>query len=220
MNPEHIISLLISLHFEHCFNPYVDSCPVHDGKDAPLKRRGILLDLLRAATAKSNLSLWIGRDLGYRGGRRTGMALTDDLNFEAHGRRWDLNLVRPTHGSPCAERTATVIWELLSKIDSPVFLWNVFPLHPYVGGSPFSNRSHNAAERQAGEKILSELIQLLRPARIVAIGNDAAASAQRVVSDISIVHVRHPSYGGQTEFSNSIRSLYGIDDIPLQSNLF
>jgi|SRR6266853_4442457 len=64
----------------------------------------------------------------------------------------------------------------IEAIDSPIFLWNVFPLHPRESGEPFSNRSHNAAERHIGEELLAELIRLVRPRRLFAIGNDAARS--------------------------------------------
>lgn len=213
MSVDKIINSLSSLHFDNCFNPYVDCCPVNDHKDSPLERRRILLHILRAASLRSDLSFWIGRDLGYRGGRRTGMALTDDINFYAHGKRWNLDLVRPTHGTLCAERTASVIWDQLSQIDqakSPVFLWNVFPLHPYEEGSPFTNRPHNAYERRAGEQILLDLISFLKPTRLIAIGNDAFASVRRIAENVPIVHVRHPSYGGQADFTRSIRDLYNL----------
>jgi hypothetical protein len=222
MIAEEIINSLLLLNFKNCFNPYVDFCPTYDSEDAPLKRRGMLLRILNKACMSKDLSLWIGRDLGYRGGRRTGMALTDDINFHSHGKRWDLDLVRPTHGVPCSERTATVIWDQLSMIDkekNPIFLWNVFPLHPFEEGFPFTNRSHNALERRAGEQVLMQLFELLNPTRIVAIGNDAAASVHRIAPDLPTVHVRHPSYGGQTDFTRAIRKLYKLDQTE-QSCLF
>jgi uracil-DNA glycosylase len=87
-------------------------------------------------------------------------------------------------------------------------LWNVFPLHPHEAGEPFSNRSHNARERAAGEDVLAELIELLAPKRIIAIGNDAARSAGRVSPNKEAIQVRHPSYGGQTEFLAQMKTLY------------
>jgi uracil-DNA glycosylase len=79
-------------------------------------------------------------------------------------------------------------------------LWNVFPLHPHETADQFSNRTHNARERRAGEEVLSELIRLLRPRRLIAIGNDAASAAQRLADNREVVQVRHPSYGGQAIF--------------------
>ena len=47
-------------------------------------------------------AIWVGRDLGYRGGRRTGLALTDDVYFADHLERWGLDVQRPTYGKPVA----------------------------------------------------------------------------------------------------------------------
>ena len=76
---------------------------------------------MRPCRSKSN-SIWIARDLGYRGGRRTGLALTDDVHISAHAKRWDVSVERPTKGAPIAERTAAVIATVLQEIDAPVFL--------------------------------------------------------------------------------------------------
>ena len=131
-----------------------------------------------------------------------------------HAKRWELDIIieRPTIGAAVAERTAAVIWEILEGIDARIFLWNVFPLHPHEPNDPFTNRQHNANERRAGESIMNQLIQLLRPARIVAIGNDAAAAIRRTNDSIPVISVRHPSYGGQTQFQEQISALYGCSE--------
>lgn len=208
MKSAQFVSALRALSFQDTFNPYANRCSVHDKADAPEKRAEALTCMLNAATECEVDSIWIGRDLGHRGGRRTGLALTDDLHMAAHAARWGVTLDRPTKGRPVAERTAAVIWSVLVEIEIPIFLWNVFPLHPHEPDDPFSNRAHNARERAAGEELLTELIILLRPKRIIAVGNDAAKSLYRVAPDKKISQVRHPSYGGQNEFLGQVRSLY------------
>ena len=217
MTPEKFVDLLVEINFQDAFNPYRDYCPVHDLENAPRLRREALLEILKAAASTEVDALWIGRDLGYRGGRRTGLALTDDVHIQDHAARWGVKVTRPTHGVAIAERTAAVIWEMLSHIKSPIFLWNVFPLHPHEVKHPFSNRSHNAEERDAGEQLLCSLIALLKPRRVVAIGNDAGRSADRCMKLQPIIRVRHPSYGGQTQFVKEIENLYEIQVI--QGNL-
>lgn len=210
MKPDDFVNALCTLKFAHTFNPYADRCPVHDAPKAPEIRALVLQTILNAAVKVEIDAIWIGRDLGYRGGRRTGLALTDDVHIQAHAARWGISAERPTKGQAVAERTAAVIWEVLARIETPVFLWNVFPLHPHEFNDPFTNRSHNPQERRAGEQLLLQLIRLLQPRRLIAIGNDAAHAASRIPGIHEIVQVRHPSYGGQTQFLRQMHELYGL----------
>ena len=202
------VESLSELEFENTFNPYSNQCDVHDLYSAPHSRKQTLLSMLVATTQREVDSLWIGRDLGYRGGRRTGLAFTDDVNVQAHTGRWGLSVQRATRGDVVVEQTAAVIWRVLSQVKEPVFLWNVFPLHPHKPGNPFSNRSHNSRERRAGEELLSQLIALLRPRRLVAIGNDAGQTTRRLCNRHKVIQVRHPSHGGQTRFLTQMNELY------------
>ena len=210
MTPQEFVTSLAGLKFDNVFNPYSDRCAVHDVGDAPFRRAQTLLELLEAAAETGIDSLWIGRDLGHRGGRRTGLALTDDVHLAIHATRWNVSVQRATTGSMVAERTAAVIWSMLSLVSAPVFLWNVFPLHPHEAEDPFSNRSHKPHERSVGEQLLAELIIMLRPQRLVAIGNDAAKTASRLAVSEEIVKVRHPSYGGQRDFIRQVSCLYEL----------
>jgi hypothetical protein len=63
-----------------------------------------------------------------------------------------------------------------------------------------------------GEEILWELILLLKPRRLVAIGKDAEGALSRFRNGLELAEVRHPSYGGQTDFFKQMRQLYGRSD--------
>jgi hypothetical protein len=210
MTPIQFVSELASVRFVDAFNPYSDRCPIHDLDDAPARRSELLAQILEVAASAPVDAIWVGRDLGFRGGRRTGMALTDDVHFHDHLARWGISRSRPTAGAAVSERTATVIWEMLERIEMPVFLWNVFPLHPHVTDDPFTNRAHIAKERKTGTEILEQLIQMLRPKRLIAVGNDADKVLHKVAGGGCVVKVRHPSYGGQVEFAQQIRGLYNV----------
>ena len=210
MTPVDIINALTELKFNCAFNPYSNRCKVYDRKDAAKRRCDSLLAILEEAITREIDSLWIGRDLGYRGGRRTGLALTDDAHLHKHGERWGVAIEKPTKGEVVTERTASVIWGMLDRISAPVFLWNVFPLHPHNAREPFSNRTHNSQERRAGEEILHQLILLLEPRRLVPVGTVAASVAHHLRENQEVCQVRHPSYGGQNEFIAQISELYGV----------
>lgn len=210
MKPQDFVTSVAALRFEHTFNPYSCRCAVYDRADAPNRRSLMLTRLIEAALTTNIDAIWIGRDLGYRGGRRTGLAFTDDIHIGAHAARWGLPAHRPTKGEAVSERTAANIWRVLANIHAPVFLWNVFPLHPHEPNDPFSNRRHNSRERRAGEEILFQLVVLLEPKRLIAVGNDAAITARRLVKDKEVVQVRHPSYGGQREFVRQVSELYDL----------
>lgn len=209
-NAEEFVELVAALRFDDAFNPYSDLCSDFDRPDAASIRRHNLISVLRAAIDRGVDSIWVARDLGYRGGRRTGLALTDEVHLGAHA---DLlgtpPLARSTNGPVMAERTATVIWQMLVSIKQPVFLWNVFPLHPHAAGDPMSNRCHTRGERLACRHIMVGLIQMLSPSRVLAIGRDA----QLALEDLGVKaeKVRHPSYGGQAEFMAGVSTHYGLN---------
>ncbi|GAA6167883.1 uracil-DNA glycosylase [Sessilibacter corallicola] len=212
MTVNQFVKKLRQLHFENSFNPYSQRCDIYDYHNAPQKRRKLLKQVLDIASEQGVDSIWIGRDLGYRGGRRTGLPMTDDTHFELNLNKWGINAERTTKGKEISERTSTIIWDQLKKIDVPVFIWNVFPLHPHEPNQPLTNRAHNAKERDAGIEILNDLIELLKPKRLIAIGNDAENALKKLNADVPVIKVRHPSYGGQNIFIEQVKELYLLQD--------
>ena len=211
MEPVQFVEQLKAVASPNAFNPYSDHCCIYDVEGAAEIRSNMLLSLLRVAVTRSVDSIWIGQELGYRSGRRTGLAFTDDEHLKAHVGRWELPDDRPTTGGIRKERSAGAIWGVLGQISENVFLWNVFPLHSHDPGDPFSNRKHNASERRIGEGFLAELICMLQPNRLVAIGRKAQKSAHRVSCGHHVDDVRHPSRG-QSEFGRQIREIYELGE--------
>jgi hypothetical protein len=193
------------------FNPYRDHCVLHDRDDGARVRKRNLVHCLEAAIEAKVDTIWIARDLGYRGGRRTGVPLTDEVHLtSASALLGGIALDPATRGPIVAERTAAVVWRVLSRVGAPVVLWNVFPLHPHEPDDPLSNRCHTRAERDATWPFLTALIGMIAPRRIVAIGRDAGLALSGI--EIPVMTVRHPSYGGQSEFIAGVHAIYGVNE--------
>lgn len=207
MNADSFVKELSKISIDGVFNPYKDVCEKYDHCESPLIRCLNLQRYLESATNPGVDSVWIGRDCGYRGGRRTGIALTDELNIEALDLRFGISgLAKATIGQPVKERTASEVWKSMRNIDARVFLWNIFPFHPFEVGNPMSNRRHSAREFNECKEFLFCLLEWLQPNLIVAIGADAHRALHRL--DFQVSPVRHPSYGGHLEFASGIRQLY------------
>jgi len=213
MNPKNFVEMVADVQMPSVFNPYVDVCPIHDREDAPDRRRANLEQFLDAAVEAPQLSWWIGRDLGYRGGRRTGIALTDEVQLDrlAEAYSGKLNLRKATHGPVVAERTASVFWDMIGRLNMSVFTWNVFPLHPHEDGRPLSNRCHTNRERARVAPILKELVDRMKPSQVIAIGNDAESGLGDL--GLSCLKVRHPSYGGISEFRAGVAASHGLQEL-------
>lgn len=200
-----------SVEMSNVFNPYRSICRYYDKPHAARTRLSLLGAVVSRAAERGVDSIWIGRDLGYRGGRRTGLALTDDAHLRDHLERWNVDMPDAfLKGEAIAERTASIVWSELARIDESVFLWNVFPFHPYEGGNEMSNRAHTSKERGLGEELLSQLIELVRPRRLVAVGQNAHHSALRCAGRCEVRSIRHPSYGGQADFIRGLHDLYSF----------
>lgn len=203
------VDALSRMRFENCFNPYSEVCPEFDLPEASSIRQQNLLNTLEAALATRPSSMWIARDLGYRGGRRTGLALTDECHLSAHQKLLATKpLRRATRGPLQSENTAGSIWDVLNRLEQPVFLWNVFPLHPHIQGQPQSNRSHTRSEALDCRIFLDWLLTKLSPRKVLAIGRDAQSALASL--GVESVPVRHPSYGGKSDFLETMNSEYGL----------
>lgn len=209
MTPKKFVALLSEMRFRHVFNPYSDICPEFDFPDANLRRQKNLIAILECVLDSKTKTLWVARDLGYRGGRRTGLALTDEAHLDKLNHLFNgVSVEKVTVGPIVKERTASVIWNMMEAVGEPVLMWNVFPFHPHEPGKPFSNRSHTRMERDLSRPIFDALLKMISPEQLVSIGQDAKKMLGEV--DVPVSAVRHPSYGGQREFESGIREIYGL----------
>lgn len=205
---------------ESVFNPWKMNCEAADVGHSVGVRRENLRAVLCACVDADEVDVWVGRDLGWRGGRRTGIALVDESSLGDYAISIEAKeLKKATAGPAMRERTATEIHLARARVSRKLFFWNVFPFHPHEAGKPQTNRMHTRYERDIGLKFLKTVLTLLPVRRVVTIGKDATLALQMV--DITCCPVRHPSYGGQKEFHRQIDLHYGLSpDREEQSDLF
>ncbi|MED5524578.1 MAG: uracil-DNA glycosylase [Pseudomonadota bacterium] len=209
MNVLSLIDELSSFSSKNVFNPYRDVCPINDNEKSPLIRKENLKKYLENMILRRPGFGWIGRDLGYRGGKRTGLPLTDESSLKKMELLYRINgLEKSTISPEVTERTATEIWSEISKIQQLPFLWNVFPFHPHEAGNFDSNRAHTAKELSNARFIAWEVFKGFEFDVILSLGRDA----EKLMNSFGYksIYIRHPSYGGLKAFRKSISKIYSI----------
>lgn len=184
------------------FNPWRDYDKTNDyHRTAPELRRENLREYLnRCRNAKVIL---LGEAPGYCGCKFSGIPFTDEAMAEDY---LFLNWLRPTSNrdsSRWQEKSARVVWPQLGTKCHEVVLWNAYPFHPYEG-SKLSNRTPTAKELKRHLKILQSFLALFPDATIFAIGRSAEKALTKLQKNCTLI--RHPAYGGQSEFQAGIQS--------------
>lgn len=178
---------------------------VGDLRGNAVRRRNLRLYLAQLAAIRPSMLL-VGEAVSYRGGRLTGIAFVSESvmlgGVETRGGRVlgaDCGFRKATPGPRLStEASATMVWGTIRDIEPLPLLWNAFPFHPFQPGRSESNRAPSAAELLIGERFIASLLRMFAFERVVAIGNHASLSLQRM--EVDHVKVRHPSQGGKNLF--------------------
>lgn len=204
------------------FNPWWQHDDIHDDYSNSAEiRRHQLKSYLTERLGKTEFLL-VGEALGYQGGHFSGIAMTSERMLLGHLRQKGITpehvftSIMPTRTSReeiradgFSEPTATIVWQhlLATGINSYSFaIWNALPWHPYnkIKGM-LSNRTPTESEMNAGHKCLLKLIDLLKPQKIIAVGEKAATQLSMLNIDFS--KVRHPANGGAGKFREQFSAL-------------
>ncbi len=179
-----------------------------------VRRRNLRL-YLEELSAIGPALLLVGEAPSYRGGRLTGIPFVSETVMlrgvpiasppgtilgQAHGYR------KATAGPQrSTEASATMVWGTIRGMEPLPLLWNAFPFHPFHAGDPHSNRVPDKGELATGQPFLAALLALFSIERVVAVGNQASFSLQKM--GIDHVKVRHPSQGGKNRFVEGMRQV-------------
>ena len=103
------------------------------------------------------------------------------------------------------ENTSKIIWDYLITLKEYPLLWNAFPFHPHNNNFYKSNRKPNKTELVEGLAYIKILQDIFPNTKLVAIGNVAYDSLSSL--GLEVEKVRHPSFGGKTQFIEQMSKL-------------
>lgn len=186
-------------HTETVFNPYRQRAAV-----ANLRA---YLNLVMNQTGE--IKMLVGEAPGYLGCRITGIPFSSGELL--------LNTSHPTLQKIKSdltikqletEATANYVWNYLQdKTTIPLF-WNSFPFHPHHEGKPKTNRAPSAKEIQQGKEYLLDLYEIFQPSQVASIGRKGERTLQQAFPDKPAIYIRHPSYGGKSDFLKGMDTLF------------
>ena len=192
------------------FNPYRDRVDGLDRDDAATIRRANLRSYMASYGAPPELFL-LAEAPGPWGCRFSGVPITAevqlvDSTFPLAGVQSSLV------AEPHTEYSAGIFWRLLAPWFPHFFVWNCVPLHPHRPGEPLTIRTPRTTETREFESLVGDLVRILAPRRILAIGRKAEQTLPRL--DLPCTYVRHPSQGGAKLFAEGVHA--AITDIGIE----
>lgn len=194
---------------DELFNPYatVDPATDRDGADRIRQR-----NLERYLTERDRLPrlFVLAEAPGPWGCRFTGVPITSeeqllDPSFP-HGGEQASN-----RDTPHKEYSASIYWRVLAPYAMDLLTWNTVPFHPFKPGKPMSIRTPRVSEINRFTPLLRDMLDLLKPERVAAIGRKAERALGQVGAEAT--YVRHPSQGGALLFEEGMRTI--IDEMGL-----
>ena len=190
------------------FNFYADTDPRLDIPDADKIRRKNLKGYLEQA-APPPTTLVVAPAYGWRSTRFTGVPFTSQLqlmrpDFPVSGR----STSKGTH--LIEEKTGKHLWNALLPHHPEVFLWAAFPLHPHRRGEIQTNRTPTLNEIEDFLPLLDDLLDVLEPRQILAVGRSAEWALRQLEADFT--PLKNPSTGGLRAFQRGVGEAFPEED--------
>jgi uracil-DNA glycosylase len=190
------------------FNPYRGRDPAVDKAAASRIRQNNLFGYLDSFR-KNPAVLLLGEAPGPWGCRFSGIPFTGErqllankLPFSGQQSSRDDPLIKVRKTTPYISNSAGIFWSTMLPFHPRFIVWNCVPLHPYKTGYILSVRTPTAREVIKYSNILFEIVSILKPKKIVAVGRKAQFSLDSL--GFPCDYVRHPSQGGANRFKRGI----------------
>jgi hypothetical protein len=193
---------------ETLFNQYNDRNPELDNSDAAEIRRNNLRKYLECHNWLSTYFV-VGEAPGPWGCRFSGVPFTSEAQL-VRGELPFTGMQSSRSSAPYSARGADVFWKVMLPHNLKgleFFVWDCVPFHPHHKGRPLAPiRTPTRAELQNFSCILTEMVRIIAPKDVVAIGRKAETALSMV--NIASKYVRHPSRGGAREFAKGVDSIF------------
>jgi uracil-DNA glycosylase len=186
------------------FNQYKDDAKDLDIRGGARIRRENLFNYLSSLNG-SPRCLLVGEAPGPWGCRFSGVPFTGERPL-SRGELPFAGKATSVSEEPYSERAGTVFWETLRGYHSDFFVWNTIPFHPHREQEPLSIRTPKWTEVKAHLPLLEELLTILKPQKVAAIGRVAEKALTTVGCEC--IYVRHPSYGGVKLFKSGMSQFF------------
>lgn len=197
---------------DRLFNPYRDS-DANDAPGAPAIRRANLeaaLDAVAAAAPGGRPDVLVVAEApGPWGCRFSGIPFTNerqllDPAFPVSGQPSSARFAQT--GEPMRETSGGIYWEAMLPHWGRFWTWNAVPFHPHRAGEPLTIRTPGVREIRRWHALLADLVGILEPSGVVAVGRKAEGALQAIGADP--LYIRHPSQGGATLFREGIAAFW------------
>lgn len=194
------------------FNQYKNRDPRVDLPNAVEIRNQNLYNYFKSFSKKPGVVL-IGEAPGPWGCRFSGIPFTGErqllmkeLPFSGNQSSRNKPKIEVRKATPYVSNSARIFWGVMKQYHPKFFVWNCVPIHPYKHNNMLSVRTPTSKEVKNYSILLSEILSILKPKHIVAVGKKAEFSLSQL--GIPCTYVRHPSQGGATKFKKGIAKVF------------
>ncbi|KKN28357.1 hypothetical protein LCGC14_0854830 [marine sediment metagenome] len=202
----YFVNLLRKVKKHDLFNPYYDECESFDNMESAFVRRGNLANYLKIMLPKTD-SLLVGEAPGHLGARKTGIAFSDEYHLQKINKLLGTKLRIATNNIISKdmfvkESSASFVWEILSELETPPFLWNIIPFHPFNYPKSLTNRTPKTPDYHVSKEVIDYFFEHFKFDTIYAVGQTANKYLQKLGLDPILL--RHPSFGGSPIFKRQM----------------